>query len=959
MKTLISRSVRCAALLTISLITVAYIAHEPAIVNEATAVRASLCACPASAGLATSISATAGFLIGGVVPSPDNLVPVELRCENIRNQLGIDAARPRLFWKLKSTKRSQTQTAFQILVASSAENLDKNEGDLWDSEKVASDQTIHIRYEGRPLKSSQQVFWKVRVWDKDGKVSPWSEPASWTMGLLEKADWQAKWITANRTDKDPLPIFRKSFRLDKPVRRAVIHICGLGHYELRLNGRRVGDYQMDPGWTNYRKTCLYRTYDVTNMLDEGDNVIGVMLGNGMYNVPGGRYTKFKGTFGPPKLICQMYVTFTDGSSEVIVSDQTWKYELGPILFTCIYGGEDYDARSEQTGWDKPGFDDSKWLQAKNCDGPGGKLTAQYAPPIKVADYLPAVEIRRLEEGKYEIDCGTNLSARPVIKVKGPSGSKVVITCAEKRGQPWLQDGGHVYNYTLKGEGEEVFRPRFTYFSFQYLYISGVERPNDAGGNGRRALLLDAGSEFLTSSAPSVGEFECSNTLFNDIDAMIGRSVRSNLQSVVTDCPHREKLGWLEVPHLMGPSIFYHRDVYNLYRKICRDTTESQLDNGLVPDIAPEYTRFSGGFFESPEWGSACVQLPELLYKWYGDNAIEQQQYETMKRYTLYLASTRNEKGLAKAGLGDWYDWTQERGHIGASQLTPGELTATAFLYDNARILNRAADRLGKKADADEFEKLARQVQRDFIKAYYKPADHSVATGSQAALATALYFGLVPEEGRKDVLANLVAKLEEANYRQSTGEVCFRMLVQALANGGRSDVVYRMINRTDAPGYGHMLKLGFKTLSERWDKPGSSMNHCMFGHIQEWFGNSILGIRQASDSVGFKRLLLRPEPVGDLTSASGYYDSIRGRIESRWRIENGCFYWHVTVPPNTTAELHVPSSEIEKITESGRPIDQSQDIVFLRAEPAGGMKESVKRAVFEAGSGEYEFASQLN
>jgi alpha-L-rhamnosidase len=428
---------------------------------------------------------------------------------------------------------------------------------------------------------------------------------------------------------------------------------------------------------------------------------------------------------------------------------------------------------------------------------------------------------------------------------------------------------------------------------------------------------------------------------------------------VTDCPHREKLGWLEVPHLMGPSIFYHRDVYNLYRKICRDTTESQLDNGLVPDIAPEYTRFSGGFFESPEWGSACVQLPELLYKWYGDNAIEQQQYETMKRYTLYLASTRNEKGLAKAGLGDWYDWTQERGHIGASQLTPGELTATAFLYDNARILNRAADRLGKKADADEFEKLARQVQRDFIKAYYKPADHSVATGSQAALATALYFGLVPEEGRKDVLANLVAKLEEANYRQSTGEVCFRMLVQALANGGRSDVVYRMINRTDAPGYGHMLKLGFKTLSERWDKPGSSMNHCMFGHIQEWFGNSILGIRQASDSVGFKRLLLRPEPVGDLTSASGYYDSIRGRIESRWRIENGCFYWHVTVPPNTTAELHVPSSEIEKITESGRPIDQSQDIVFLRAEPAGGMKESVKRAVFEAGSGEYEFASQLN
>ena len=898
-----------------------------------------------------------GMAFGVTVPSPGDLVPAELSCENIVNPLGVDAASPRLFWKLESTTRGRNQTAFQILAASSVENLDKDKGDLWDSGNVVSNETIHIPYGGRALKSSERVFWKVRVWDNDGKVSPWSKSASWTTGLLNQADWQAKWITANRTDKDPLPIFRKPLRLGKPVKHAIIHICGLGHYELRLNGRRVGDYQMDPGWTNYRKTCLYSTYDVTGMLDEGDNVIGVMLGNGMYNVPGGRYTKFKGTFGPPKLICRMEVTFADGSIRVIASDDTWKYALGPIVFTCIYGGEDYDARREEPGWDKPGYDDSQWSRARICDGPGGNLAAQSAPPVKVADYLPALTMRRLEEGQYEIDCGTNLSARPVIKVKGSSGSKVVITCAEKRGEPWLQNGGHVYNYTLKGEGEEVFRPRFTYFNFQYLYISGVDRPNDAGG-GRRALLLEAGSEFLTSSAASVGTFECSNAMLNDINAMVDRSVRSNLQSVLTDCPHREKLGWLEVSHLMAPSIFYHRDVYNLYRKICRDTTESQLDNGMVPDISPEYTRFSGGFFESAEWGSACVQLPELLYKWYGDNTIEQRQYDTMKRYTLYLASTRNTKELAKAGLGDWYDWTQEHGHRGASQLTPGELPATAFLYDNARILNRVADRLGKKADAAEFAKLARQVRRDFIEAYYKPSEHSVATGSQAALATALYFGLVPEEDRQYVLDNLVTELEEADYRQSTGEVCFRMLVRAFADGGRSDVVYRMINRTDAPGYGHMLKLGFKTLSERWDMPGSSMNHCMFGHIQEWFQNSIVGIRQAPDSVGFERLLLRPEPVGNLTSASGYYDSIRGRIESRWRIEVDRFYWNVTVPPNTAAEVHVPTGDAKTITESGRPVDQSRGIVFLRMEPAREMKEGINRAVFEVGSGEYEFQSQF-
>jgi len=515
------------------------------------------------------------MVFGQAVPSSGDLIPAGLRCENIVNPLGVDSASPRLSWKLESATRGRSQAAFQILAACSAENLDRDEGDLWDSGKVVSSDTIHIPYGGRPLKSSEMVFWKVRVWDNDGNVSSWSKTASWTMGLLKQSDWQAKWITADRTDKDPLPIFRKALRLGKPVSRAIIHICGLGHYELRINGRRVGDFQMDPGWTNYRRTCLYSTYDVTSMLDDGDNVIGVMLGNGMYNIPGGRYTKFKGTFGPPKLICRMDVTFADGSRRVIVSDQTWKYALGPIVFTCIYGGEDYDARQEKSGWDKPGFNDSQWSPARICDGPGGNLAAQSAPPVKVADYLPAVEIRRLEEGKYEIDCGTNLSARPVIKVKGSPGGKVVITCAEQRGRPWLQNGGHVYNYTLKGDGEEVFRPRFTYFSFQYLYISGVDRPKDAGGG--RTLLLEAGSEFLTSSAAATGGFECSNKLLNDIDAMVDRSVRSNLQSVLTDCPHREKLGWLEVSHLMAPSIFYHRDVYNLYRKICRDTSESQLE----------------------------------------------------------------------------------------------------------------------------------------------------------------------------------------------------------------------------------------------------------------------------------------------------------------------------------------------------------------------------------------------
>lgn len=866
--------------------------------------------------------------------------------------MGIDAMRPRLSWKLHGTGRDRHQTAWQILAASSMKTLAKDVGDLWDSRRVTSAETIQVRYEGRPLSSLQQVFWKVRVWDESGYVSPWSRPASWTMGLLDPNDWKANWITASRTDKDPLPIFRKTLQVDKPVARATVHICGLGQYELSINGRRVGDREMDSGWTNYRKTCLYSSYDVTGMLGRGDNTIGVMLGNGMYNVPGGRYKKFKGTFGPPKLICQMHIEFADGSTQVIGSDGTWKCTSGPILFTCIFGGEDYDATRELAGWDRPGFDDRAWSAAVVCEGPGGKLTAQYAPAVKVADRLSAVAIQRLGEGEYEVDCGINLSARPVIKVRGAAGSQVVITVAEKRGEPWTKNGGHSYTYTLKGGGDEVFKPRFTYFSFQYLYISGVTRPDETGG-GQRPLLLEAGSEFLTSSAEDVGGFKCSNAMFNDIDAMIDRSVRSNLQSVITDCPHREKLGWLEVPHLMGPSILYHRDAYGIYRKICRDTTEAQWDNGMMPNIAPEYTRFKDAFLESPEWGSVCVQAPSLLYDWYGDGDAGQEQYATMVRYTRYLAAGRNEQGLVKPGLGDWYDWTEERGHPGASQLTPTELPATAFLYDNARILARAAERMGRTADAREWDALARQVREDFIRAYYQPAGHTVATGSQASLAVALHFGLVPEEDRENVLATLVAEIEKAQYRQSTGEICFRMLVQALADGGRSDVVYRMINRTDPPGYGNMLRLGFKTLSERWDKPGSSMNHCMFGHIQEWFQESVVGIRPAPGAVAFDRLLLKPEPVGDMTSASGYYESVRGRIESRWRIENGRFLWQVVVPPNVTAELYIPTTRADEVIEGRAPAKQAKGVTFVREETTADSR-GAGRAIFQVGSGEYEF-----
>ncbi len=419
-----------------------------------------------------------------------------LRCAARTDPVGVGLANPNFSWQLKSEQRGTMQSAYHIRVASEPELLTKGTPDLWDSSSVASRQSHHIEYVGKALKPSQKYYWSVRLWDNHDNAIDWSKPATFVTGLLSPDHWQAKWITAKRTDKDPLPIFRKEVELAKPVKLAVTHICGLGHYELRINGRRIGDHQMDPGWTNYRKTCLYSSYDVTESLKEGDNCIAVMLGNGMYNVPGGRYTKFKGTFGPPKLICQTNITFADGSTKVVTSDRTWKTSLGPITFSCIFGGEDYDARREQPGWDEPGFDDSSWDAVLVCDGPGGKLVAQYAPPVKVANYLPAIKTERLEDGRIEADCGLNLSARPVIKVKGPAGSRFTMMVAEKRGEPWTKRGGYSHTYILKGVGEETFRPLFTYFSFQYLYISDADLPGDVTQQGDKPILIEAGSEFL-------------------------------------------------------------------------------------------------------------------------------------------------------------------------------------------------------------------------------------------------------------------------------------------------------------------------------------------------------------------------------------------------------------------------------------------------------------------------------
>ncbi|MDW7979600.1 MAG: family 78 glycoside hydrolase catalytic domain, partial [Verrucomicrobiales bacterium] len=598
------------------------------------------------------------------------LVPTDLRCEYYVDPLGVDVPQPRLFWKLASTERGQYQTAYQILVSSTPELLARDIGDLWDSGKVASDETAHIRYAGKPLNSSQRVFWKVRVWDKSGRVSSWSKPATWTMGVLTEADWaHAAWIGA-RTNYQTL-LLRREFVVRPGLRRALIHICGLGQYELTANGTRVGDDFFPPGWTKYDKTCLYDTRELTGYLRPGTNAIGILLGNGMYHVEGapGRFRKFRGSFGPLRAIAQIRLEYKDGSTEVICTDSRWRAHPGPITFGCVFGGEDFDARLVQHGWDKPGYDDSSWEPAIVMQGPGGKLRGLScaAPPIRAFEVFKPISATSPTNGVTVYDLGQNASIMVRLEVRGPAGSVVRVVPAElidtngfvDRGSCGGRRGLAYWQYTLAGRGTEKYEAKFFYHGARYLQVERYPAPGQSELPAVRSIV----GVVVHSASEPVGEFTCSNPLFNRIRKLVRWAQRSNMMSVLTDCPHRERLGWLEQYHLNGPAIRYEFDLNALYTKGMNDMADSQLENGLVPTTAPEYaifrdpndpTRLRNNFGDSPEWSSAAVIVPWQQYLFAGDTELFRRHYDMMKRYVAYLSS-RATNHIVNHGLGDWYD----------------------------------------------------------------------------------------------------------------------------------------------------------------------------------------------------------------------------------------------------------------------------------------------------------------
>jgi hypothetical protein len=868
-------------------------------------------------------------LLGAPGVSPENL-----RCEYRVEPRGVDVSLPRLSWTLASAERAQAQSAYQILVASTLAGLEADRADLWDSGKVASQQSLNIPCAGKPLASHQRCYWKVRVWDKGGTPSEWSPAASWSMGIMKAEDWHAAWIAWSRTalNSGPLPMFRREFTVARKITRATAYISGLGFFELYLNGRKVGDHVLEPGWTNYRHTCLYATYEVADFLHPGANALGVILGNGMYNVAGGRYVKFTGSMGRPKFILLLHIEYDDGTAQNITSDYRWKVAPSPIRFSCIYGGEDYDAREEQPGWNEPGFPAKGWETVEVVDDSTEHLVSQAQPPIRVMEVFHPVRVSEPAPGIQVYDLGQNFAGWPQITVRGKAGTAVRLTPGElldgKGSVTQRSSGGPQYfTYTLKGGGEETWHPRFSYYGFRYVQVEG------------NAEVRDLQGQFFHASAPLAGEFSCSNPLFNRIHKLIDAAVRSNLQSVVTDCPHREKLGWLEVPYLMASSIGYDYDLSAYFPKIVRDMQDSQTVEGLVPDTAPDYAVHADGFRDSPEWGSAMVMIPWWAYRTYGDRRLLEESLPAMERYVDYLGNKAKDNILSY-GLGDWYDIGP--GAPGVSKLTPLGVTATATYYQDLRVIEQACAGLGRQEEAERYGGRAEAVKAAFEGSFFDTQAGQYATGSQTAQAMPLVMGLCPPAGRGRVFGRLVDDVLRRGNQQTAGDIGYHYLVRALMEGGRSDLLFAMTNRTNPPSYGAQLARGATALTEAWDAdPASSQNHCMLGHIEEWFYAGLAGIEADANHITIK-----PQAVGDLTWVKAWHDTVQGRIESNWKKDDAGFELSLRIPANASARVYLPGHSAEFVTESGRPVSQAEGVRFLRQEGA--------TLVLEVASGQYVF-----
>jgi hypothetical protein len=929
-----------------------------------------------------------GLTLGvGLVPAVASAQGAELEAGDLRvewltDPVGIDTRRPRFRWLLQAdkTRRDLALAGARVIVTSSPERLAARQGDVWDSGVRKGAGLSLAPGKPLPLVSHSPYWWAVETIDASG-ARRWSPPARFVTGILDPSEWQGRWIMAkpekvrgdhvrgvDKTLADPaetaLPLLRKGFDLKDMPKQAVVSVSGLGHFELTVNGKPVTDSVFNPGWTAYDRTALYTTYEVGDLLRPGANALGVMLGGGMYDVEKipGRKSKFVDSFGRPKLLLQLSLHHADGRVEHVVSDADWQVTEGPIVFASMFGGEDVDARRERPGWDLPGADLAGWRPALAAPPQKVKLKAQGVPPVVTHRRFKPVAITEPKPGVFVYDLGENFSGRPDLVARGPAGATVKLTPCEVLGEDGLAwqrsfnagpDRWVVYNFTLAGKGDERFRPRFNYHGFRYLQVEGAAPAGRAGAHAPEVVSLSG--EFLHADLPQVGTFDCDDPLFVRTHHLIERAVVSNAFSVLTDCPHREKLGWLEQTHLNAATIFYNRDATTLYEKMIGDIVDTQQTDGMVPGIAPEYVAFlepdgrDQDARNSPEWGAAVVLSPWAAYRAYGDAKAMADGYPAMWRYADYLAA-RAKDHVVDFGLGDWYDVGP--GKLGASQLTSRALTGTATWYQALDALERVARVLGRPpAEAAEARRRAEVVKAAFNQRFFDAAAGSYDRGSQTANAMPLALGMVPagQDGR--VLDALVKAVRASQDGVTAGDVGFHYVVRALTENGRDDVLFDMMSVKDRPSYGYQLAQGATALAEAWNAdPTKSLNHFMLGHGEGWLFGALAGIAVDFAAEPDRVITIAPKPVGTVRAAQATYRSTLGPVRSAWRREGDQIRLEVDVPVGARATVLLPTTRPDQAHEAGRP-----------AASANGLRET--RAVARGlemvlGSGSYSFTASL-
>jgi len=904
------------------------------------------------------------------VDSIQAMTATELKCEYRVNPLGIDAEEPRLSWILNSKERGDVQTACQILVSSTIERLTESSADLWNSGKLGSGQSIHVVYKGEALQSKQRYFWKVRVWDKNGRPSPWSDTAWWEMALLNESDWQASWISDGKSDPqndegfykdDPAPLYRKEFLSQKEIKSARLYISGLGYYESYVNGIRIGRNVLDPGWTNYLKRIYYHVYDVTENILNGYNCLAVMLGNGWYNpLPlrmwGRLNLREHLPTGRPCFIAQLEITYVDQSVIIITSDESWKFTDGPVLKNNIYLGEVYDARREIKNWSCVGCNEDQWHPAQKITKTPGSLQVQPLPPIRVTGKIEAQHISQPSPGVTIVDMGQNFAGWASFKFNAPRGTEIHMrygellngdstlnpmtsVCGQIKGRRKDKNGIDVNTggpgspdtawqadtYIAAGKGWEEYCPRFTFHGFRYIEITGYP------GTITPDMVIGLR---LNSDVDEAGAFSCSNQMFNDIQKISQRTFLSNMFSVQSDCPHRERFGYGGDMVATNEALIFNYDMNCFYSKTVADWQDAARDDGMFTDTAP----FVGIQYCGIGWAMIHPLLQLNLYKYYGNRRIVEEQYGAARRW-FELVISQNPGYIVHKGLSDHESLYE----------TPAEQLVTPLYFYSAKLMSKLADILERRGDKKRYDDLAAHIKEAYLRKFLDPQAGIVDPGTQSSQSFSLFLNMIPSDAKETALHYLVKNIVENNDGHlTTGIFGTAFMLDLLSRSNYGKIAYDIVNQTTCPGWGFMLKNEATTLWEHWNYSDNtySHNHPMFGSVSQWFFNWLGGLRPAPDAIGFDRIIITPLLIDELRWVETSYHSVRGEIISNWYKRDGKIIFDIRLPVNVRASLYLPVREGEQVLENGLPVAQAAGVELV--------SQQKNEQIVKLGSGKFHF-----